>query len=171
MRSRPITRGLRAAGAAGLLGLVALGALLLVPPLAGYERYVITGGSMGASVPRGSIAYERAVPVERLRVGDVITYAHAGARVTHRIAWTGRDERGRRLFQTRGDANGAADPWRFTLPRRNQPVVRFHVPLAGYAIAALSVRAVRVVAIGLPALAVAICVLSGAWRPPREAVA
>ena len=104
-------------------------------------------------------------------MGDVITYTHAGARITHRIAWTGRDPSGRRLFRTRGDANGAPDPWRFTLPRRTQPVVRFHVPLAGYLVAALSVRAVRMVAIGLPALAVAILVLAGAWRPPREAVA
>jgi signal peptidase len=171
MRSRRISRALRVAGAAGLVVLAALGALMLMPPILGYERYVIAGGSMGGAVPRGSIAYERRVPVERLRTGDVITYTHGGARVTHRIAWTGRDPEGRRLFQTRGDANQAPDPWRFTLPRPTQPVVRFHVPLAGYLLAALSERGVRIVAIGLPALAVAATVLLGAVRPPREATA
>src|SRR3954447_24648098 len=44
-----------------LLGLLALGTLMLLPPLAGYERYVIDGGSMGDTLPRGSIAYEEVV--------------------------------------------------------------------------------------------------------------
>src|SRR4051812_30326444 len=90
---------------------------MLVPTLLGYERYVITGDSMGAAIPRGSIAYARAVPVENLRAGDVITYTPPGARrkVTHRIVWTGRGADGVRAFQTRGDANSARDPWRFEL--------------------------------------------------------
>ena len=147
---------------------IVLGVLMVAPAIAGYERYVVTGGSMGDAVPRGSIAYERSVPAARLRVGDVITYVHHGARITHRIAWIGRGADGRRRFQTRGDANAQRDPWRFTLDRRTQPVVRFHVPLAGYAIAALSVRAVRIVAIGLPALVAALATLGGIRRAPRE---
>jgi signal peptidase len=171
MPSRPTAEALRVLGAAGLLALAALGALMLLPALLGLDRYVVVGGSMGAAIPRGSIAYERAVPVERLRVGDAITYTHDGARITHRIAWVGRDGAGRRLFRTRGDANSAPDPWRFTLPRPTQPVVRFHVPLAGYLVAALSLRPVRMVAIGLPALAIALAALTGAWRERREATA
>jgi hypothetical protein len=42
--------------AAALAGLLAIAGLMLVPPLLGYERYVIEGGSMGEAVPRGSIA-------------------------------------------------------------------------------------------------------------------
>jgi signal peptidase len=166
MRFRRITRSLRAAGAAGLVGLVALAALILAPPLLGYDRYVITGGSMGDAIPRGSIAYERLVPVDRLRVGDVITYVHEGARVTHRIVWIRH-----RMFRTKGDANAAADPWRFRLDAARQPVVRFHLPVAGYLIAALSVRGIRMLVIGLPALVIGLVVLSGAWRAPREATA
>jgi signal peptidase len=170
MRSRSLSKTLRVAGATGLLALVALGALTLVPAALGYQRYVIEGGSMGASVPRGSVAYERAVPVNRLRVGDVITYTHEGTRVTHRIVAIGHRRDGERLFRTRGDANATPDPWRSTL-HGEQPVVRFHVPLAGYALAALSVRPVRMAAIGLPALAVALVALAGAWREPREVTA
>ena len=157
MRSRRIADAL---GAAGLLGLVALGALMLVPPLLGYERYVITGGSMGAAVPRGSIAYERRVPVEQLRVGDVITYVHRGERVTHRIVSVAPGP----VFRTKGDANAAPDPWRFTLPAGEQPVVHFHVPLAGYLIAALSIRWLRMLLIGLPALVIGLVLLRRAWR-------
>jgi hypothetical protein len=38
------------------------------------------------------------------------------------------------------------------------------VPHAGYALAALGIRWVRVLVIGVPAACVAIAVLSGAWR-------
>jgi signal peptidase len=169
MRSRRITSALRLAGAAGLAVLVALGALMLVPPLLGYERYVIEGGSMAGALPRGAIAYERLVPVDRLSTGDVITYTHAGSRITHRIVSITRDPAGRRVFRTKGDANAAPDPWRFTLPSARQPVVRFHVPLVGYVIAALSVRVLRMLLIGLPALAIGLLLLRGVWRDHRAA--
>ena len=35
-------------------GALVLGALMLVPPLAGYERYVVTGDSMSGTIGRGS---------------------------------------------------------------------------------------------------------------------
>jgi len=133
--------------------LVVGAALMLVPALLGFERYVITGGSMGEALPRGSIAYEERVPVDRLRPGDVITYTPPGrsSRVTHRIVAIGPGGR----LRTKGDANRVADPWRFKLDGAEQAVLRFHVPLAGYAFAALSVRWVRMLVLGLPALLVA----------------
>jgi signal peptidase len=142
--------------------------LMLVPALVGYDRYVIAGGSMGHGLPRGSIAYERRVPVAELRPGDVITYTPPGrtGRVTHRIDWIGAGGR----MRTRGDANVAADPWgTFSLRGAEQAVVRFHVPLAGYAYAALGLRWVRMLAIGLPALLVAFAALRGAGREPTPA--
>lgn len=152
-----------------LIGLVALAALMLLPPLAGYDRYVIAGGSMGGALPKGAIAYERRERVQDLEVGDVITYdpppaSRVAGRLTHRIVWTGRDATGARAFRTQGDANGQPDPWRFTLPARAQPVVRFHVPVAGWALLALGVRWIRMIAIGLPALLIACVAFRGAWR-------
>jgi signal peptidase len=166
--------GRRIAGAAGgvaLLGLLAIAALMLLPPLLGYQRYVIEGGSMGGTIPRGSIAYEEVVPAARIRVGDVITYRPPGRRerlVTHRVVWSGRDGRGARVYRTRGDANAAADPWTFAPRAASQARVVFHVPLAGYALAALSVRAVRVAAIGGPALAIALAAFARALREARR---
>jgi signal peptidase len=158
-----------AAGAVALAAALALGALMLVPPLAGYERYVITGGSMSGAIERGAIVYARAVPVDDLRVGDVITYspprgAAPASKVTHRIVWAGRGASGARAFRTKGDANRAADPWRFELSGPTQARVAAHVPYVGYALAALGVRWVRVVVIGVPAALIAIAVLAGAWR-------
>lgn len=150
--------------AAALTLLAGLAALMLVPAALGYERYVIGGGSMGGSVPRGSIAYEERVPVGALRVGDVITYTppgHAGP-VTHRVV----SIRPGGVLRTKGDANAAPDPWTFTLPAREQAVLRFHVPLAGYAFIALGIRWLRMLAIGVPALLVAIVVLRDARREP-----
>lgn len=163
---------MRTLATAGLAALVAAAALMLVPALLGYGRYVITGGSMGSALPRGSIAYEKPVPVRRLRVGDVITYtppASAGVegRVTHRIVAIGQGG----VMRTKGDANAAPDPWRFTLARAAQPVERFHLPLAGYVIAALAIRVVRVLVIGLPALAVAFVSFARVWRDVRPVVA
>jgi signal peptidase len=151
--------------AAALIVLLALSALVLVPAALGYERYVISGGSMGGALPRGSIAYEQRVPTASLRPGDVITYTPPGhaSRVTHRIASIHDG-----VLHTRGDANATPDPWMFRLSGREQAVVRFHVPLAGYAFAALGIRWVRMLAIGLPALLVALSVMR---RPEREPAA
>jgi signal peptidase len=153
-----------------LLALLGLGVLMLAPALLGYQRYVITGGSMGDAVPRGSIAYEEVVPTARIRVGDVITYRPPGATrlVTHRVAWIGHDRRGERVYRTRGDENPAADPWTFRLAGRQQARLAFHVPLAGYALDALSVRAVRMAVIGGPALAIAMVAFAGVWPNRRK---
>ena len=156
----------RLPGTIALLGLLALGLVMLVPPLLGYQRYVVEGGSMGAAVPRGSIAYEEVVPAGEIRVGDVITYRPPGSQrpITHRVAWIGRG----RVYRTKGDANASADPWVFRLAQPNQARVVFHLPLAGYALAALAIRPVRMAVIGGPALAIAAFALSGIWPRRRR---
>jgi signal peptidase len=166
MPRRILHRLPRAAGVAALLACVGVGALLAVPAALGYKRYVIVGRSMTGTYDRGSLIFDRPVPVGRLRVGDVITYTpprHDGA-VTHRIVWIGRDRSGARAYRTKGDANPAPDPWHFTLHRPTQARVAFAVPYVGYAIGALSLRWVRMALIGLPALLVALAVLAGLWR-------
>jgi len=172
---RTRTPGRAGRWAATLLLALALGlaALMLVPGLFGYQRYVITGGSMTGSIDRGSVVFDRIVPVEQLKVGDVITYtpppsAPVEGRVTHRIAWIGRGADGRPAFRTKGDANAKADPWKFELGRRTQAVVAFHVPYVGYALSALSVRWVRILAIGVPALLIALSLMVGLWRQAGE---
>jgi signal peptidase len=163
-------RVLKLLAAAGLTTLLAIAVLILVPPLLGYQRYVITGASMGDALPRGSIAYDEVVPTEHIRVGDVITYRppNGDRLLTHRVVWIGRKADGVRRYRTRGDASHAADPKAILLPNDGQARLVFHMPLVGYVVAALSVRAVRIGAIGVPALALAATVFAGPWRRRRR---
>jgi signal peptidase len=153
------------------------GASYLLPSLLGYERYVITGGSMTGSYDKGSVVFEKAVPSEDLRVGDVITYqppaaSGVGTLVTHRIVKVGRDDEGRQVLRTRGDANDAVDPWTFSLTGAEQPLVEFSVPYVGWAFIALADREVRMLVIGVPAALVALLSLgqlAQALRPQLRA--
>ena len=146
---------------------------MLVPAALGYQRYVIVSDSMTGTYDRGSLVYDRVVPTAGLRVGDVITYepprgAGPEGRVTHRIFSIGRDRQGRSVYRTKGDANAAPDPWEFTLNEGRQARVVLGVPYVGYAFAALSIRQVRMLVIGLPALLVAFSLLAGLWREAGE---
>jgi len=146
------------------VNLVAFAALLLaggflVPGLMGYERYVITGGSMSGSIELGSLVFEREVPVGSLKVGDVITYlppADSGLTdlVTHRIYSIENSESGL-IFRTKGDANGSADPWKFLLDAPTQPKVEVAVPVVGHLFIALANPEQRMLVIGVPAAIVA----------------
>jgi signal peptidase len=174
--SSPLRRLRSVAGAVLTAAAVALAAAVLVPALLGYERYVITSGSMTGTYDRGSLLYDRVVPTASLKVGDVITYAPpAGAGpsglVTHRIAAIAPGPGGARVYRTKGDANATADPWTFGLPNATQARAAFHLPYVGYGLAALADRRLRMILIGVPALLVALSVLAGLWRQAGEAAA
>lgn len=147
---------------------IALGAVTLAPAALGLQHYVIVSGSMSGSYDRGSVVFDEQVPVHALHVGDVITYspptrgraAPTTELVTHRI-FSIAPAGGREVFRTKGDANQAPDPWTFTLDQPTQAKVVGHVPYLGYALAALEIRWVRMLAIGVPAMLVAISVLAG----------
>ncbi|MBC7596912.1 MAG: signal peptidase I [Kineosporiaceae bacterium] len=145
----------------------------ILPSLFGYSRYVITGGSMSGTFERGSLAFEKIVPVADLRVGDIITYrppAKFGidGLVTHRIVSINAGKGGD-LFRTKGDANATQDPWQFQLQQGTQPRVTYTVPYVGYAFLALGDRHIRMLLIGIPAGIIAILSLVelvGALRSP-----
>jgi signal peptidase I len=152
---------------------VALAGLMLLPGLLGYQRYVITSGSMTGTYDRGSVVFDEVVPVDDLKVGDTITYTPPpgygpSGRVTHRIVWIGSDTFDRRVLRTKGDANEAVDPWTFTLDGPTQARVAFHVPYVGYVLALLAMRQARMALIGLPALLIAFAVLVGFRRDVRK---
>lgn len=143
---------------------------LLVPAVLGYERYVITSGSMTPAYSRGTLVLARPVPVRDLGVGDVITFAPPGrtSLVTHRIATVSVDPSGRKVLMTKGDANPVADPWRIAMPRGSAPRARIGVPYAGYGVALLADRAVRLGLIGVPALLIGAGALIAFVRDERR---
>jgi signal peptidase I len=150
-------------------------ATVVAPLVTDYRSYVITGDSMDGEFGRGTLVYEREVPVSELMVGDVITYTPPlgegpGGLVTHRIYSIEEDPRLGTVYVTKGDANRDPDPWKFTLEEATQPRVVAEVPYVGYAYAALSVRPVRLALIGLPALLLAFAVLRRMWREAGEEV-
>jgi signal peptidase len=146
---------------------------MLVPAALGYHRYVITGGSMAGTYDRGSVVFAQEVPSSELRVGDVITYAppaeaHVDGLITHRIVSVRNHGEQPSLLRTQGDANRRADPWRFRLRGPVQARAAFHIPYLGYGLAALSIREVRMLVIGLPALLIAVAMLARLWRETGE---
>ena len=153
---------------------LALAGLMLLPGLLGYQRYVITSGSMTGTYDRGSVVFDDVVALDELKVGDAITYtpppaAAPDGRITHRIVSIQQDRFGRSVLQTKGDANETADPWTFTLDGPTQARVAFHVPYVGYLLSALSFRQARMFLIGLPALLIAFGIVAGFRRDARKA--
>jgi signal peptidase len=147
--------------AAGLL----FGALLVVPTALGLQRYVIVSGSMTGTYDRGSLVLDEVVPVRSLRVGDVITYrppsgSGPAGLVTHRIVSISPQGE----FHTKGDFNQTADPWTFALRSPTQARVKAGIPYAGFAVAALSDRRLRMLIVGLPAALIALMSVMALWR-------
>jgi len=172
----PLRRTVRWSGNLLVLALIAGLAAWIAPSLFGYSRYVITGPSMTGTHDKGSVVFEKPVPVSDLAVGDVITYlpppdSGVPNLVTHRILAMEPAEGGGTVLTTKGDANPTPDPWHFQLVDQEQPVVRFSVPHAGWAFIALAHREVRMLIIGVPAALIALFALLelvGAVRDSRR---
>ncbi|GAA3812026.1 signal peptidase I [Nocardioides panacisoli] len=147
----------------------------IAPSLFGFSRYVITGPSMTGTYDRGSVVFEKPVDVADLEVGDVITYtppADTGVTwlVTHRIVDIEPAEGGGLLFTTKGDHNPDPDPWHFQLVDQDQPVVQAGVPYVGWLFIALADKQTRMLAIGVPALLIALGALRQLVSATRETV-
>ena len=118
--------------------------VFLVMLVAGVKFYVITGGSMTGTIDKGSLCMDRTVSVESLKVGDIVTFTgpETTKNVTHRIISKTKVD-GQLVFQTQGDANKSADPWKITFEKSVQARYWFHIPYVGYAFAFLSIPLVR----------------------------
>ena len=123
---------------------------ILVPALLGLQRYVITGGSMTGTIPKGAVIYSQVTPVGAAQ-GRRHHHLHSARHrptpsPTASSPWrTGPD--GEPAFRTKGDFNEVADPWNpVTLNEPQQARYVFQVPLLGYVLAALSLRTVRIAA-------------------------
>jgi signal peptidase I len=124
--------------AVGFIG-VALVVLLVgfslfthIAPLTGRQLFIVGGGSMGTSIPIGSLVIVTPTDPMTVEVGDVLTIrADNGVVFTHRVSRIVDLQEGR-FFETKGDANrtpdGALVPARAVVGAADQ-----YVPFAGYA--------------------------------------
>ena len=111
-----------------------LTAAVLVPRVTGATPYTVLTGSMTPSLPPGTLAVVRPVPVEDIEVGSVITYqlqSGEPAVVTHRVVEVRNDLTGETGWRTQGDANDLADPdW--VRPEQVRGEVWYAVPKVGH---------------------------------------
>ena len=92
--------------------IVAVFALVLVgfsTGLFGVHPSLIGSGSMVPNLMVGDIVVAREVPIESIRVRDVITFYQDGVTIVHRVIDIQKDGR-KIVFITKGDANDSADP-------------------------------------------------------------
>lgn len=129
---RAVAYWLAVAAASVVLGVIlaCVGARLF-----GYSPYVMYGGSMGSTVPLGSVAFIEDVSAESLNVGDVIVFrppsaGEAREPLMHRIVSI-EEVDGQRVVRTKGDANESPDPWELGISGEGGRLV-FFVPYVGY---------------------------------------
>ncbi|MFN8024162.1 MAG: DUF2341 domain-containing protein [Acidimicrobiales bacterium] len=135
---RALGRGITM-GLAGVTCVLALAAVL--GGAFGWRPVVVLTGSMGDTVPVGSLAL--AAPTDRVEIGDVLVMRGAGRpTVTHRIVGLNVDDTGHLVATTRGDANPDIDPVvhpvdgeqltvRRVVPGLGRVLVELRTPLVG----------------------------------------
>ena len=169
-----IARRLRVAARVvlGLMMLVVLAAMAIatVPNVLGYRTLAVTGGSMGDSLPLGSVAITEHTPADEIAVGDIIVArrddGENGEPIAHRVAEIGQ-ENGRTVFWTKGDANSSGDPTGVLLgPSGEALVVKGHVPYVGYIVHFVQAPIGWALFVLLPAGLVSLAALRGIWKQP-----
>ena len=148
--------------------------LFLVPRLLGWELQVVLSGSMQPTLPPGSVSFVQPTSPQTFKVGDLLVFAllrDPSQQVTHRIVSV-RGEGGSLEFQTKGDANNAADvDW---VPAANvRGAVRWYIPYIGYAVPYMRSPWGYVLFVIVPAIIIIIgetkrIMIALGWRPGRE---
>lgn len=107
--------------------------LVVVPNFLGYPTVVVQGGSMGESLPPGSLAITRWVAADEVQPGDVILIGDKRSGTSQRIHRVVSIEElgGELVAVTKGDANEAADPG-FQMLKGQVAVHTYTIPYLGY---------------------------------------
>jgi signal peptidase len=155
------------------IALVASVAVLLFvgvgPRFGSYRTLTVLTGSMRPTAAPGDLIVVRPVALDKLRVGDVITYqipVDDHRVISHRIIEI-LDPGTHPTIRTQGDANDAADPWMATLNQGPAWRMSAVVPKAGNAIRFLRAPAMHTATtVGFPVLLAAFW-LAAIWSRPR----
>lgn len=135
------------------------------PRLFHYHVFDVLSGSMTPKIPIGAAVVDRDVPATQLQVGDVITFqepGRPGVYITHRVVAV--EQNGAAIqVATKGDANGARDPWALPYaPTDTVFVVAFTVPAVGYVLGFLGMPLGRLLLVAAVAVA-ALAFLADLW--------
>jgi signal peptidase len=94
--------------------------LIVVPKVTGSVPLSVLTQSMEPSLPPGTLLVVRPVPVDDIRIGDVVTYQITSGQpavVSHRVVGVTTSSTGERTFVLKGDANDLADRAPVTAPQ------------------------------------------------------
>lgn len=167
----PLRRTARLAGHLGVaLSFVAFAGLALGPRTGHYRTLTVLSASMRPTIPEGSVVVVTPVALDRIRVGDVLTYripVEDRRVVTHRvieISHAGSHP----VIRTKGDASGAPDPWTARLSEGSAWRVRTSLPWAGYASHALGHSVVRRINVLVLPAGLALWSLAELWGGRRD---
>ena len=138
--------------------------LALVPTMFGLQRYVVANESMDGGISRGSVVFERRVPISDLEVGDVVTYdpppgSGVEGLLTHRVVWIDGVH-----LQTQGDAQNVADPWLVPLEEPVMSRVVVAIPYVGLPFVAPVGESVWLLAMVVPGSALVLLLLQDSIR-------
>jgi signal peptidase I len=156
--------GLAVVGA--FIGAIGLG--VLYARSAGFGLISVHGGSMGDTIPTGSLVIAKSKASTDVDVGDVILIRQqaqdgsTSAPKLHRvIALEKRD--GQVLVQTKGDGNADPDPGEYVL-REQTLVEQWHVSRLGYWISFAGTPQGWALVSALPFVTVAAIIIASIWR-------
>lgn len=131
---RVVTRHAIALGNVCLVLTIGLVMLATLPALFGFHPVTIYGGSMGESLPKGSVAVMQSVDSREIAPGDVIAVQDGdGLPVIHRVTQIEEAATGR-VATLKGDANQVPDANEVTLTGEGDRLV-YYVPLVGFLLA------------------------------------
>ncbi len=144
--------------------------IIIVPQFFSGRVAVVLSGSMGESLPIGSLAISMPVAPEMVKVGDIIAFIppwDPEVTVSHRVIEILHDDKEQLGFRTKGDANEDPDQW--IMPAESVAGKKvFHLPYLGY-VTQSSLEYVRswwglVLLVAVPS----VIIISGAVRDIRR---
>ena len=142
-------------GAAGIAAVALVRGTWMVTP--------VLSGSMRPGLSVGGVVISQQVPVDSLRVRDVIIFLDPfkpSEQIVHRIVKITKGPGGKLLFHTQGDANNVRDPWTLSIVGDYIYRARWSVPLVGYvAIAYQNHRPFLLLGAGVVLVLIALSVL------------
>ncbi|WP_423918033.1 signal peptidase I [Frigoribacterium sp. 2-23] len=135
-RERGLLHSLGLGLSVGLLLLVAglAAVLIVVPKVAGATPLTVLTSSMEPRLPPGTLIVVKPTPVDRIEVGDVVTYQIESGKpdvISHRVTQILSTSDGGRSFITKGDNNSEPDA-KPVLPEQVRGTLWYSMPFVGF---------------------------------------
>jgi signal peptidase I len=150
--------------AAGFVIAVLLAAAL--PMALGGTSMVVRSGSMTPTIRTGDVVVVRPIAPTEAAIGDIVTFkdpAGSDRLLVHRVRAISRSGDEVEVI-TKGDANSTQEHWKVAADG-TIGTVAYRVPALGFAVAWISSPAGRIGLVILPALLLALMLLTRIWRP------